>query len=264
MEEKFDDIINELLQIQKDSKNALVRIKKMKTSFSKGDLTKLIEGFENDELEYLISKYNLTDKFEEIRGIFASYKSKLRTDFGPKFIEECKKNDIDRISGDSMNQYRIKGIINVKIIFSKNICEISTFSNKIRIKSVDPIFIANEVIKEYKRLFKRDFNPDQFLDNLYEAYIKLRNKTNSQVLLKDIHQEIWMQIQKKDFFIKSEPSKMIAYPLDQFSVDLSKLIRLKGERVINSKKCNLSLGKDGVNIYSNDDSFNSYKFIEFI
>jgi hypothetical protein len=264
MEKIFYDLIEKLNQKQKHCKSAISRVRKIKNAFSKGDLKKLNDEFEKNELEHLITKFDLKNEFDKIKQTFHSYKSKIRMEFDSNFVNECKQLGLDNIAGNSMDQFRIKGIIHTKINFSKNVCDISTFAKTKRVKSVDPKYIAKEVYKEAKRIFERKFDPEKFLSQLHEAYKSIKTKSTSQVILKEIHQAIWINNQRQGFFEKSEPNKMVAYPIDEFSVDLSRLIDSKVDRLRNGLYCKLSLGRDGVNIYRSDGSFNSYKFIEFI
>ncbi|MBA3018270.1 hypothetical protein KJ932_06350 [Patescibacteria group bacterium] len=263
MKELIERSIKTISNINKQSKTAFKEIKKIKSLYSKGDIVKIINIVEKEEFNQLFIDLKIEHIYEEINGAIQNYFSKIRKEFDYKFKNKCVELGINELDGNSMEQFRIKSIISVKINFSKNTCQIGTFAETKRFNCVDPTTVALKVKDEFKRLFERRFEPKEFLKELYEAYNKSKTYNNNQVLLKDIHKNIWVNIQRNDFFEKSDARKMQSYPIDEFSVDLSKLINSKIKSIDGDYEYHLSLGSGGVNIYMNDGAFNSYKYIEF-
>ncbi|GAG13344.1 unnamed protein product, partial [marine sediment metagenome] len=157
-----------------------------------------------------------------------------------------------------------RGILRLRVNFQKNTAEIRSLAVSKKMKSLDPKIIAFEVKSEVDRLFERPFNTHDFLNTLFKAYHRLRTESSNVVLLKDVHRLLWMGKQKEGFFETSNPKQLIPYPIDEFSVDLGKLLESKDRSLSSGYICRLSLGSGGVNIYNPSGDFNAYKYIEFV
>jgi len=251
-------------EIGKNSKSVLKELKKIKMSLDKGNFIKLGRTLESTEFNNSLKELNMTDIYQELRAIHDEHTSKLRMKFDNAFVEACNQLNVQEVTGNSMDQFRIRGILHVRINFSKNLSEIKTFVRQKKIKSIDPEKVAKEVKKEIVRLYERPFEPKSFLSILFDAYQKTQSESHKKAFLKDVHRIIWIEKQKTNFFETSDPSKMVSFPLDEFSVDLGKLIESKYDTLDNGYTCKIYLGSGGINIYKSDGSFNSYKFLEFI
>lgn len=264
MENIIDRVILNLQKIKSTSSDSLKLFKRIKSMIEKGDYSKLDGYFEDTEFQRSLNMLNLEESYLELKQAYEKRKNSLRIGFDREFIDACNQLNIREITGNSMDQFRFGGILHVKVNFSKNRADIKTFAIQKSFKSLDPKHIAKELQKEVKRIFQRTFEPVEFLSNLFRAYEKIYTEQNKIVLLKDVHKIMWMDRQSKNFFEKSDSRKMIPYPLDEFSVDLAKLMKSKVHTLENGYTCKISLGPGGINIYSEDGSFNSYKFLEFL
>ena len=264
MKDLIEKALKNLDEMKIASTKTIKTLKIIRTAIVKGDYSKLNTFIDNIDLQNSMQSLNLGELYEEIKKSYNNYLGKLRLDFDKEFKDACNNLNLRNLTGNSMDQFRFKGIIQVKINFSKNITEIKTFARQRTIKSLDANRVAKELNSEVKRLFERHFDPRSFLEILFDAYKKIISENSRNVLLKDVHRIVWVGKQNKGFFEKSDPGKMVQYPLDEFSVDLSNLLRLKASKLDSGYSYQISLGSGGINIYGEDGSFNSYKFLEFI
>lgn len=257
MKEILNKAFQRVTEYQEKSKSALKEIERLKTSFEEGKISKLSSQIESAGLKSALDALNLNDIYNNLKESFKKYTDSLRMEFDTKFLSACKVLKLSDVKGNNMDGFSIRGILRVRIDFSKNITELLTSASPKKIETLDPEKIAQESKKELDRLFDRPFDAKSFQDALYKAYQKLKTGHQEGVLLKDVHRILWVERQKDNFFELSDPSKMIKYPLDEYSVDLDKFMNLKVQT------CTISLGSGGINIYSSDGNFNSYKFLEF-
>jgi hypothetical protein len=263
MLETINNAIKIVKEIQENSRDALKSLNAMETALKKGNFEKIGASIENDEFANLFKTLNLLNILSELKSRYGNYISGLRMDFDKKFLLICRELNMNGVKGDSMSEFRIQGILSLKINFQKRFAEIKTFARSKRIKSMDPTIIAHELKKELVRLFDRPFEPKLFLNSLFSAYQKLQSESKKNVLIKDVHRILWLEKQKDIFFESSDSAKMISYPLDEFSIDLGKLIQSGVQSLDNGYICRISLGSGGINIYRTDGDFNAYKFLEF-
>ncbi len=263
MQDLVSNAFKIIREIQENSRNALKELKAIKKTFEKNDFTKLGVLIESSRFENALKALNLEQIHTEFKDVHQRYIAAMRLEFDKKFLSVCNELNLKDVTGDSMSEFRIRGILSVKINYPKSYAEIRTFARSKRIKSTDPTKIAHELKTEVTRLFERPFEPRAFLNSLFIAYQKLYTESKKTILLKDVHRIFWLEKQKDDFFESSEPRKMVLYPLDEFSVDLGRLMESRFQSLENGYVCRISLGSGGVNIYGKDGNFNSYKFIEF-
>lgn len=264
MEEVLDKALQLVTEYQKSIRVASNDLKKMKKLFEKGDFSNLATFLDTYSLKKTFETLNLQGIYDELKISINQYIAEQRIEFDKKFLSRCQDLHIGDVSGDSTSEFRIRGILHVRISFQKNVAELKTFARSRKIKSVDPINIASEIKNEINRLFNKPFDSANFLAKLFKAYEKLQNSHQELVLLRDIHKNMWIEKQTDIFFEASDPAKINSYPLDEFSVDLSKLMESEAQTTKDGYACKISLGSGGINIYRSDGSFNSYKFIGFV
>ena len=114
----------------------------------------------------------------------------------------------------------IKGIEG-EIDFSRRFTTI----NKKILKSIDPRRIITAVQKVKRQLYDRPYDPQAFIDNLYQNYsgIMARENGNSPghpVPIQRFYLDYVLTLQSKPFFQNMEKGKFREYTLDQFAVDL--------------------------------------------
>lgn len=238
-------------------------VKKMQTFFSAGNLAQVFALLEKPSFVQSLERLKLTDLYADMKKAYDRQIAQVRIEFDKKFIEICNQIGVTSIKGNSMDGFQIRGIISVRINFNKNISEVGTYVISKKLNTLSPKKVAEEVRAEITRLFERPFIPMEFLKSLYQAYEEMRRESSRTLLLKDVHRVLWLKRQSPELIEKANPSKMVIYALDQYSVDLGKLIESGNKRLDNGYECIISLGANAINIYGSDGNFNSYKFLEF-
>jgi len=264
MDELIKDVIAAVNKMNGYTKKAGKDLKTMQSVLAAGNFTQLAGIFEKNTLKDSLGHLRLDEMYEQLKKAFNARVGHLRLDFDKQFLEACNQIGLNDVQGNSMDGFRIKGIITVKINFTKSLSEISTFVSSKKINTLNANKIVEKIKEEINRLFDRPFSPEEFLQNLYQVYEVLRKEPSSVVLLKDVYRQIWLGKQNQEFMETANPAKMTAYSLDQFSVDLGRLIEAKVRKLESGYECIISLGAGGINIYGRDGNFNSYKFIEFL
>ena len=113
----------------------------------------------------------------------------------------------------------LKGI-DGEISFSKRITTI----NKKTLKSIDPRRIVTALLRVKKQLYDRPFDPQKFIDGLYETYARISKMDNispgNPVPIQRFYLEYVISLQSKTFFTNMDKTKFRGYSLEQFGVDL--------------------------------------------
>ena len=110
--------------------------------------------------------------------------------------------------------------ISGEIDFSKR----TTTINKKRLKSIDPRRIVQALLRVKKQLYDRPYDPQAFIDKVFEVYKNILHKENqsfgSKVPAQRLYLEYVISLQSKPFFQDMDKGKFRGYSGDQFSVDL--------------------------------------------
>jgi hypothetical protein len=113
----------------------------------------------------------------------------------------------------------LKGI-DGEISFSKR----TTTINKKVLKSIDPRRIIAAVLKVKRQLYDRPYDPQAFIDSLYQTYSgiiqKERLTLGNTVPMQRFYLEYVISLQSRVFFQNMDKAKFKGYSLEQFSVDL--------------------------------------------
>ena len=99
-----------------------------------------------------------------------------------------------------------------------------TVINNKTLKSIDPRRIVSEVLKVKRKLYDRPFDPQAFVDGLYQTYAALLGKEQHTlghpVPIQRFYLDYVLSRQSKAFFQNMEKGKFRGYSLDEFAVDL--------------------------------------------
>ena len=99
-----------------------------------------------------------------------------------------------------------------------------TTINKKILKSIDPRRIVTAVQQLKRRLYDRPYDPQQFIDSLYEVYREMTDRENlkpgDSVSIQPFYLSYVISLQTKAFFQDMDKGKFKGYALDQFSVDI--------------------------------------------
>jgi len=100
----------------------------------------------------------------------------------------------------------------------------TTTINKKVLKSIDPRRIVTQAMRLKKQLYDRPFDPQAFIDRLFDTYSAICRKDNLTVgrpiPIQHFYLEYVISLQSKTFLINMDKSKFRGYSLDQFGVDL--------------------------------------------
>lgn len=137
----------------------------------------------------------------------------------------------------------LKGI-DGEIAFSKRITTI----NKKTLKSIDPRRIVTAVLRVKKQLYDRPFDPQKFIDGLYETYAGISKMDNispgNPVPIQRFYLEYVISLQSKTFFTNMDKAKFRGYSLEQFGVDLWRYFEAGIGGISNGKILKLGSGRN--------------------
>ncbi|NGX60079.1 MAG: hypothetical protein KR126chlam3_01241 [Chlamydiae bacterium] len=176
-------------------------------------------------------------------------KSKLAWDIlEDSYLAECNSifNELRKFADEQIHQYRVefkeallqladaaelplqvdiprfsvlKGIEG-KLDFANR----STTINQVILKSIDPKRIISMVIKIKCKLYDRIFEPQKFIDSLFQCYKKILKEASQGegniVPIRQLYAEYVWSLQSKAFFQNMDKGKFKGYAIDQFAVDL--------------------------------------------
>ncbi len=99
-----------------------------------------------------------------------------------------------------------------------------TVINNKTLKSIDPRRIISEVQKVKRKLYDRPFDPQAFIDGLYQTYAahldREKDALGHPVQIQQFYLDYVLSRQSKAFFQNMEKGKFRGYGLDEFAVDL--------------------------------------------
>lgn len=98
-----------------------------------------------------------------------------------------------------------------------------TVINGKTLKSIDPRRIVSEIVKVKRKLYDRPFDPQAFVDGLYQTYMALlereQHAPGHALPIQPFYLEYVLSLQSKAFFQNMEKGKFRGYSLDEFAVD---------------------------------------------
>ncbi len=99
-----------------------------------------------------------------------------------------------------------------------------TTINEKKLKSIDPKRIISSVLKIKRQLYDRPYDPQKFIDSLFQLYSKLV-KDHKEVLgypipMQEFYLAYVISLQTKAFFQNMDKGKFKGYSLGEFSVDI--------------------------------------------
>jgi len=161
---------------------------------------------------------NCTPVFESL-GSYANEKvEQYRIELVKDLTRFCQEAELE-IQIDFPKFAVLKGV-NGEIDFSGR-CNII---NKKVLKSIDPRRILTAVSRLKHQLYDRPYDPQKFIDSLYQVYLGLVEKEKStfshSVPIQKFYLEYVISLQTKAFFQNMDKGKFKGYSLDQFSVDI--------------------------------------------
>ena len=99
-----------------------------------------------------------------------------------------------------------------------------TTINKKVLKSVDPKRIITALRRVKQQLYDRPYDPQAFIDKLYDVYAEILKKEDREmgesVAMQQLYLEYVLSLQSRAFFQDMDKGRFRGYSLDQFAVDI--------------------------------------------
>lgn len=156
--------------------------------------------------------------FDDLRAYASEQVESYRFEFIEDLTRLCKEADLE-ISIDSNKFFALKGI-NGEFDFATR----TTTINKKVLKSIDPRRIVTAILQQKRLLYDSPYDPQKFIDGLYETYKELLKQNNGNIgdklPVQDFYIAHVIAMQSKPFLINMDKARFKGYTLDQFSVDL--------------------------------------------
>lgn len=156
--------------------------------------------------------------FDDLRAYASEQVESYRFEFIEDLTRICKEADLE-ISIDSNKFSALKGI-NGEFDFATR----TTTINKKVLKSIDPRRIVTAILQQKRLLYDSPYDPQKFIDGLYETYKELLKQNNGNIgdklPVQDFYIAHVIAMQSKPFLINMDKARFKGYTLDQFSVDL--------------------------------------------
>lgn len=223
-----EDVKNQLEEIIKPFQQEQIRRQK-KSDFVK----KCIQSIEKNDffqLDELLKSKQVTDvledsNFERCESIFSHLRTyahqqieNYRLEFKNALLQMAEKAGVP-MEVDFPRFSVLKGI-NGEIDFAKR----QTVINQLTLKSIDPKRIVATALNIKRKLYDSVFEPQKFIDSLFESYQEILKKFNQGVgdivSICQLYTEYVWSLQSKTFFQNMDKGKFKGYSIEQFAVDL--------------------------------------------
>jgi hypothetical protein len=100
----------------------------------------------------------------------------------------------------------------------------TTLINQATLKSIDPKRIVNAALNLKRKLYDAPFEPQKFINSLFECYKEFLNKSNQgmgePISILQLYTDYVWSLQSKAFLQNMDKGKFRGYSVDQFAVDL--------------------------------------------
>ncbi len=199
--------------------------------------TKIAENVEQEE-----ALINCKPVFDRLREYAREQVEKYRLQFIENFERLAEEAGLP-VEVD-FPRFRVLEGIDGEIVFSKRI----TIINKKTLKSIDPRRIVTAALRVKKQLYDRPFDPQKFIDGLYETYAGISKTDNiaqgNPVPILRFYLEYVISLQSKTFFTNMDKAKFRGYSLEQFGVDIWRYFKAGIGGASNGKKLCLDPGRN--------------------
>lgn len=219
---QLEEIVKPFQQEQNQRQKKTDFIKKCVQSIDKNDFFQLDELLKSKQATDILEDSN----FKGCAPIF----SRLQT-FADKQIDNYRltfNDDLRELAEKAGIPFEIdiprfsvlKGIEG-QLDFTKRK---TVINNQITIKSIDPKRIVSTVLKIKQKLYDEAFDPQKFINSLFECYKELLKKTSQGaggvVSILDLYTDYVWSLQSKTFLQNMDKGKFKGYSAEQFAVDL--------------------------------------------
>lgn len=155
------------------------------------------------------------DSFDRLREYADEQVERYRMEFIDDLINLAEEAELP-LEIDFPRFTSLKGIEGA-VDFGKR----CTTINKKVLKSIDPRRIITAVQRVKRQLYDRPYDPQTFIDNLYQTYSGFDQAEGGRpVPIQQFYLNYMLTLQSKPFFQSMEKAKFREYSLDQFAVDI--------------------------------------------
>ncbi len=180
-----------------------------------------------------------------------------------KYIKEaCQKEGITPVIDDGTGALTVARLIKLRFgTRSKNL-KIETISKRFSLTSAERKAVFQRIVELYRKIWGRSFDPQQFVQRLYEAYRDV-SEDGKEAQLSEVHDAYWRSSQPKVFFETYDLDRARDYTADMFSADLARLLESRVATTKEGKKLHLATHGGGLPVYDSQGGYQTYKFIRF-
>jgi hypothetical protein len=149
----------------------------------------------------------------------------FRIDYDKRFRDACAAWCSDAIVDGHFPRYTVNHVIDIEVDLDHR----RTRINAQTLKTLQLKGVIEAIQREDKRLWRRPFQPQEVIEELYDAYRQVvalhRVALGDDVSLLEVHRMIFLSRQSERFMKTGSTSALVPYSRDQFAVDLSKFLQ---------------------------------------
>jgi len=123
-----------------------------------------------------------------------------------------------------------------------------TTINQTTIKSVDPRRIISSLLAMKRKLYDSPFDPQKFIDTLFECYKAILNKSDeglgSSVSILPLYTDYVFALQSKTFFQNMDKGKFKGCSVEQFAIDIWRFFESKVSSTLGGYRIKLNPGRN--------------------
>lgn len=224
----LEDVKNQLGEIVKPFQQEQTRrqkksdfVKKCMQCIEKNDFFQLDELLQSKQVVDVLEDPNFVECesiFSHLRAYANQQIENYRLQFKDALLQMAEKAELP-IEIDLPRFSVLKGI-DGKIDFANR----NTVINQVTIKSIDPKRIVSTALNIKRKLYDSVFEPQKFIDSLFEAYKEILKKSDQGVgeivPIWQLYTDYVWSLQSKTFFQNMDKGKFKGYSIEQFAVDL--------------------------------------------
>lgn len=181
-------------------------------------LDELLKSRMADDVEKETGLKTGKEIFEQLRSYADEQVERYRIEFVEELVAQAEEADLP-MAVDVPRFSVLKGIEG-EVDFGER----KTIINKKALKSIDPRRIVSAVLKVKRQLYDRPYDPQEFIDGLFQTYSDILKKEGGAlgdpVPMQRFYLGQVISQQSKAFFQDMDKGRFRGYSADQFAVDI--------------------------------------------
>jgi hypothetical protein len=242
--DQIQEIIKPYQQEQNQRQKKIDFFTKCIKSIEKNDFFELDELLRNKQAFSILEdpKFNSCDNiFNQLREFAQIQIDNYRTEFKSVLSQMAQEAGLP-FEMDFPKFFILKGIEGQLDLINRK-----TSINQFTLKSMNPKRIIATAIKLKRNLYDMPFEPQIFINSLFQCYKNILKKENYKIGdVVPIHQlytdYVW-SLQSKTFFQNMDKGKFRGYSVEQFAVDLWRFFESKGAFAEGEYRIRLNSGR---------------------